>query len=164
VPLVIDPVMASTSGFPMLDEAAIAELKRRLLPLALLITPNLAEAEVLGGMAVRDEASMHMAAEALLTLGVPAVLLTGGHLPGNEVVDMLATDAGVEVFRAPRIATRHTHGTGCTLASAVATGLAQGMGLRDAVVRARRYVRAAIASAPGYGRGHGPLDHAVRVG
>jgi hydroxymethylpyrimidine/phosphomethylpyrimidine kinase len=163
VPLVIDPVVASTSGYRMLDEAAIAELKRRLLPLAALITPNLAEAEMLGGMAVRDEESMRMAAAALLTLGVPAVLLTGGHLPGDEVVDMLATDAGVEVFRAPRIATRHTHGTGCTLASAVATGLAQGMGLRDAVLRARGYVRAAIAAAPGYGRGHGPLDHAVTV-
>jgi hydroxymethylpyrimidine/phosphomethylpyrimidine kinase len=157
VPLVIDPVVAATSGFPMLDEAAIAEVKRRLLPLAVLMTPNAPEAELLGGMAVRDEAAMHTAAAALLTLGVPAVLLTGGHLPGDEVVDMLATDAGVEVFRAPRIATRHTHGTGCTLASAVAAGLAQGLGLRDAVARARAYVRAAIAAAPGYG------NHAVTV-
>jgi len=147
----------------MLDEAAIAQVKRRLLPPAALLTPNLPEAELLGGMTVRDEASMHMAAAALLTLGVPAVLLTGGHLPGDEVVDMLATGAGVEAFRSPRIATRHTHGTGCTLASAVAAGLAQGMGLRDAVVRARGYVHAAIASAPGYGRGHGPLNHAVTV-
>jgi len=106
---------------------------------------------------------MLAAADALLTLGVPAVLLTGGHLPGDEAADMLATDAGVEVFRSARIATRHTHGTGCTLASAIAAGLAQGIGLRDAVVRARAYVRAAIASAPGYGSGHGPLDHAVTV-
>ena len=163
VPLVIDPVIASTSGYRMLDEAAIAEVKRRLLPLAALLTPNLPEAELLGGMTIHDEASMQAAADALLTLGVPAVLLTGGHLPGDEVVDMLATNAGVEVFRSARIATRHTHGTGCTLASAVAAGLAQGMGLRDAVVRARAYVRAAIASAPGYGSGHGPLDHAVTV-
>ena len=163
VKLVIDPVVAATSGHRMLDEAALAEVKRRMLPLATILTPNLAEAEVLGGMAIHDEASMRAAAEALLTLGVPAVLLTGGHLPGDDVVDMLATDDGVEVFRAPRIATRHTHGTGCTLASAVAAGLAQGLGLRDAVVRARAYVRAAIAAAPGYGRGHGPLGHAVGV-
>jgi len=163
IPLVIDPVIAATSGHRMLDEAAIAEMKRRLLPLAALLTPNLPEAEILGGMAIPDEASMHMAAAALLTLGVPAVLLTGGHLPGEEVVDMLATDAGVEVFRSPRIATRHTHGTGCTLASAIAAGLAQGIGLRDAVVRARGYVHAAIATAPAYGKGHGPLNHAVTV-
>ncbi len=163
VPLVIDPVIASTSGFRMLDAAAIAVVKQRLLPLAVLLTPNLPEAEALGGMTIRDEASMRMAAAALRTLAVPAVLLTGGHLAGDEVVDMLATDAGVEVFRSARIVTRHTHGTGCTLASAVAVGLAQGIGLRDAVVRAREYVRAAIASAPGYGRGHGPLGHAVTV-
>jgi hydroxymethylpyrimidine/phosphomethylpyrimidine kinase len=151
VPLVIDPVVVASSVNRVLDETAIAEMKRRLLPLAALLMPNVPEAERLAGMAIRDEASMHMAAAALLTLGVPAVLLTGAHLPGDEV------------FRASRIVTRHTHGTGCALASAVAAGLAQGMGLRDAVVRARGYVRAAIASAPGYGRGHGPLDHAVTV-
>ena len=163
IPLVIDPVMATTSGHRILDEAAVAEMKRRLVPLATLLTPNVPEAQLLGGMTIDDEASMHTAAAALLTLGVPAVLLTGGHLTGAEVVDMLATDAGVEVFRSPRIATRHTHGTGCTLASAVAAGLAQGIGLRDAVARARAYVHAAIAAAPGYGRGHGPLNHAVTV-
>jgi hydroxymethylpyrimidine/phosphomethylpyrimidine kinase len=102
-------------------------------------------------------------AEALLTLGTPSVLLKGGHLPGDIVVDLLATEDGVEEFAAPRIETRHTHGTGCTLASAVAAGLAQGMDLRDAVVRARAYVRAAIAGAPGIGAGHGPLNHAVTV-
>jgi hydroxymethylpyrimidine/phosphomethylpyrimidine kinase len=99
----------------------------------------------------------------LLALGVSAVLLKGGHLPGDEVVDLLATPDGIEAFSAPRIQTRHTHGTGCTMASAVAAGLAQRMSLRDSVVRARAYVRAAIASAPGLGAGHGPLDHAVTV-
>ena len=106
---------------------------------------------------------MREAAELLLTLGVPAVLLKGGHMAGDVVVDILATPEGVRRFAEPRIETRHTHGTGCTLGSAIATGLAQGMGLEDAVIRARRYVRAAIASAPGYGGGHGPLNHAVGI-
>jgi hydroxymethylpyrimidine/phosphomethylpyrimidine kinase len=99
--------------------------------------------------------------KALLALGPKAVLLKGGHLPGDEVVDLLATGVRIEIFRDRRIATRHTHGTGCTLASAVAAGLAQGLSLRDSVIRARAYVRAAIASAPGFGAGHGPLNHAV---
>ena len=94
---------------------------------------------------------------------MPAVLLKGGHGVGDELVDVLAGADGIMEFRAPRIATRHTHGTGCTLASAIAAGLAQGMGLVDAVTRGLDYVRAAIASAPGYGAGHGPLNHAVSV-
>jgi hydroxymethylpyrimidine/phosphomethylpyrimidine kinase len=114
-------------------------------------------------MAVPDLAAMHHAAEALLTLGVPAVLLKGGHLPGDEVVDLLATEQGTIEFRAPRIDTRHTHGTGCTLASGIAVGLAQGLPLREAVARARAYVQACIRSAPGFGAGHGPLDHGVTI-
>jgi hydroxymethylpyrimidine/phosphomethylpyrimidine kinase len=127
------------------------------------ITPNLPEAEALTGLTIDTEAAMQIAARSLLALGAPAVLLKGGHLPSDTVVDLLATADGIEAFAAPRIHTRHTHGTGCTTASAVAAGLAQGMSLRDAVVRARAYVRQAIASAPGLGRGHGPLDHAVTV-
>jgi hydroxymethylpyrimidine/phosphomethylpyrimidine kinase len=94
---------------------------------------------------------------------VRAVLLKGGHLPGERVTDLLATQDGIETFQSARIETRHTHGTGCTLASAIAAGLAQGMALRDAVMRARHYVLLAMASAPGLGRGHGPLNHAVTV-
>jgi hydroxymethylpyrimidine/phosphomethylpyrimidine kinase len=161
VPLVVDPVMTAKGGQRLLAVDAVAALKRRLLPLAHVVTPNILEAETLAGMAIPDLPAMHHAAEALLTLGVPAVLLKGGHLPGNTVVDLLATEVGVEEFAAPRIETRHTHGTGCTLASAIAAGLAQGMGLRDSVLRARAYVRAAIAAAPGFGAGHGPLNHAV---
>ena len=163
IPVVVDPVMVAKGGASLLSADAVAHVKRVLLPLAALLTPNLPEAEILAGMAIPDEAAMHHAAEALLTLGVPAVLLKGGHLPGEEGVDLLATTEGTLAFRAPRIASRHTHGTGCTLASAAAAGLAQGMGLRDAVARARAYVRAAIAAAPGYGAGHGPLNHAVTV-
>lgn len=163
VPLVLDPVMVAKGGARLLDPDALSALKRLLLPMATIITPNLPEAEALAGMAIPDLAAMRHAAQAMLTLGVPAVLLKGGHLPGEMVVDLLVTEQGVEEFAAPRIHTRHTHGTGCTLASALAAGLAQGLSLHDAVRRARAYVRAAIASAPGYGGGHGPLDHAVTL-
>ncbi len=163
VTLVVDPVMVAKGGAALLDETALEHLRHRLLPLAALITPNLVEAAALTGIAITDEAAMHRAAQALRRLGVPAVLLTGGHLEGAEVIDVLATKAGITAFRAPRIVTRHTHGTGCTLASAVAAGLAQGMALHPAVARAHAYVRAAIAAAPGFGSGHGPLNHAVTV-
>jgi hydroxymethylpyrimidine/phosphomethylpyrimidine kinase len=163
VPVVVDPVMVATSGARLIAAGALETLKRRLLPLASVITPNLPEAEALAGMTIDDVAAMHHAAAAMLTLGVPAVLLKGGHLPGEQVIDLLATVDGVEEFAAPRIVTRHTHGTGCTLASGIAAGLAQGLGLREAVLRARAFVRAAIAAAPGFGGGHGPLNHAVTI-
>ncbi|MCO6419545.1 bifunctional hydroxymethylpyrimidine kinase/phosphomethylpyrimidine kinase [Siccirubricoccus sp. KC 17139] len=163
VPLVADPVMVAKGGHALLQPEAVATLKRRLLPLAALITPNLPEAEVLLGRPVPDAAAMPGAAEELLGLGLKAVLLKGGHLPGEEVVDILATPAGVMRFEDRRIETRHTHGTGCTLASAIAAGLAQGMPMGAAVARARRYVRAAILAAPGFGKGHGPLGHGVTV-
>lgn len=163
VPVVLDPVMVAKGGQALLAEAAVDSLRRLLLPLSAVITPNLPEAEALTGLSIRTEADMHLAAKAILALGVPAVLLKGGHLDSDTVTDLLATAAGIELFAAPRIPTRHTHGTGCTTASAVAAGLAQGMSLRDSVVRARAYVRAAISQAPGFGQGHGPLDHTVTV-
>jgi hydroxymethylpyrimidine/phosphomethylpyrimidine kinase len=161
LPLVADPVMVAKGGHPLLVPEAAETLKRRLLPIAAVLTPNLPEAEALCGFAIQDVGAMHQAAKALLALGPKAVLLKGGHLPGDEVVDLLATGVRIEIFRNRRIATRHTHGTGCTLASAVAAGLAQGLSLRDSVIRARAYVRAAIAAAPGFGAGHGPLNHAI---
>ncbi|MGH7043655.1 MAG: bifunctional hydroxymethylpyrimidine kinase/phosphomethylpyrimidine kinase [Acetobacteraceae bacterium] len=161
VPLVVDPVLRASAGQRLLAEGALTILKRRLLPRAALLTPNLPEAEVLAGMAIPDLAAMHHAAAALLTLGVPAVLLKGGHLAGDTVVDLLATEDGVEEFAASRLPGRHTHGTGCTLASAIASGLAQEMPLRAAVLRARGFVRAAILAAPGLGAGNGPLNHGV---
>jgi hydroxymethylpyrimidine/phosphomethylpyrimidine kinase len=163
IPVVVDPVLVAKGGHALLDPAAVGQMVRRLLPLAALLTPNVPEAEILGGMAIADCAAMRDAALALLTLGVPAVLLKGGHLPGDEVVDVLATEDGVLEFRRPRIASAHTHGTGCTLSSAIAVGLAQGMKMDAAVARARGYVQAAIAAAPGFGAGHGPLNHAVTV-
>jgi hydroxymethylpyrimidine/phosphomethylpyrimidine kinase len=163
VPLVVDPVMRAKGGAPLLAEAALAALTERLMPLAVLLTPNAPEAEALLGHAVADEEALGRAAVALRAYGTWAVLVKGGHLAGSEVVDALATEAGVTLFRSPRIISRHTHGTGCSLASAIAAGLAQGMDLIDAVARARAYVRAAIAAAPGFGGGHGPLNHAVTV-
>ncbi len=162
-PLVLDPVMLAKGGARLLAADAVAVLVSRLLPRAALLTPNLPEAEALTGLAIADPDGMRRAADALLRLGAPAVLLKGGHLAGDVVTDLLATGQGMEMFSAPRIVTRHTHGTGCTLASAVAVALAQGMALRDAVLRARAYVRAAIAAAPGYGAGHGPLNHNVHA-
>lgn len=163
VPLVVDPVMVAKGGHRLLLNEAEAALRDRLLPMAALLTPNLPEAEVLVGFPVRGEADMARAAARLAALGARAVLMKGGHLEGDRVVDLLFHDGRVDRFEDARIGSRNTHGTGCTLASATAAGLAQKMSLRDAVARARVYVRDAIATAPGYGRGHGPLNHAVTV-
>jgi len=163
VPLVVDPVMVAKGGHRLLLSEAEAALRDRLLPMAALLTPNLPEAEVLVGFPVRNEADMRNAAEKLVSLGAKAVLMKGGHLEGDRVIDLLLHDGTVDRFEDARIRSRSTHGTGCTLASAIAAGLAQKMSLRDSVARARAYVRDAIATAPGYGRGHGPLNHAVTV-
>ena len=159
VPLVVDPVMVAKGGAPLIEEGAIGALKRLLVPRAAVLTPNLPEAEILAGHAIADLAAMKATAAELLALGCRAVLLKGGHLPGDTVYDVLATASGQRVWDSPRIDSHHTHGTGCTLASAIATGLAQGMAIEPAVDRARVYVQRAIASAPGLGHGHGPLDH-----
>jgi hydroxymethylpyrimidine/phosphomethylpyrimidine kinase len=163
VPLVVDPVMVAKGGHRLLLSEAEAALRDTLVPMAALITPNLPEAEVLTGFPVRTEADMARAAEHLARLGAQAVLLKGGHLEGDVVVDLLFVGGRIERFEDRRIPSRSTHGTGCTLASAIAAGLAQKMSLKDAVVRARSYVRRAIETAPGFGRGHGPLNHAVTV-
>jgi hydroxymethylpyrimidine/phosphomethylpyrimidine kinase len=163
VPLVADPVMIAQSGAALLEADAVEALRRRLVPLAALLTPNAPEAERLSGLPVADLAGQKRAAEALLRLGARAVLVKGGHLGGPEVSDVLATPQGLEVLTSPRLATKHTHGTGCTLASAIATGLAQGLDLRAAVVRARAYLFQALATAPGFGQGQGPVNHAHTV-
>jgi hydroxymethylpyrimidine/phosphomethylpyrimidine kinase len=160
VPLVVDPVMVAKGGAPLIEPGAIDALKRLLIPRAAVLTPNLPEAEILADHAIGDLAAMQNTAEELLDLGCKAVLLKGGHLHGDTVYDVLATETGLRVWDSPRIDSRHTHGTGCTLASAIAAGLAQGLAIEPAVERARAYVQRAIASAPGLGHGHGPLDHA----
>jgi hydroxymethylpyrimidine/phosphomethylpyrimidine kinase len=163
MPLVVDPVMVAKGGHRLLLSAAEAALRDVLLPMAALLTPNLPEAEVLAGFPVRTEADMRRAAEHLARLGPQAILMKGGHLEGDRVIDLLFHDGRFDRFEDARIASRSTHGTGCTLASSIAAGLAQQMTLKDAVARARAYVRAAIETAPGFGRGHGPLNHAVTV-
>ena len=162
-PLVADPVMVAKGGHRLLAADAVATLAKRLLPMAALITPNLPEAEALVGFPVTDVPAMHRAADALLRMGVRAVLVKGGHLDGDVLTDVLATAEGLDVFESPRIASTSTHGTGCTLASAIACGLAPGMTMRDAVLRARAYVRAAMRAAPGLGQGHGPLGHGITL-
>jgi hydroxymethylpyrimidine/phosphomethylpyrimidine kinase len=163
VPVVVDPVMVAKGGASLLERQAVDALKALLVPAAAVLTPNLPEAEALTGRPVTDLDGMHRAADALLAMGARAVLVKGGHLAGPVVADLLADGRSVEVFESPRIITRHTHGTGCTLASAIACGIAQGMGLRHAVTRARAYVAEAIRTAPGLGHGHGPLNHAHTV-
>jgi len=163
VPVVVDPVMVAKGGARLLDSEAVAVLKDHLVPLATVLTPNLPEAEALTGMSIPDVAAMTAAAAALRDMGAAAVLLKGGHLPGETVTDVLVHADGVETFSDPRIESRHTHGTGCTLASAIACGLAQGLELTAAVSRARTYVRRAIETAPGLGGGHGPLNHGHTV-
>jgi hydroxymethylpyrimidine/phosphomethylpyrimidine kinase len=163
IPLVADPVMVAKGGASLLDDAAHAALVEQVVPLATVLTPNAPEAAVLTGIEVTGEASQQAAGEALRDMGAGAVLVKGGHIDGPRIVDLLVTGDGVVRFESPRIDTSHTHGTGCTLASATAAGLAQGMDLPAAVARARNYVMAAIAAAPGYGGGHGPIDHTVTV-
>ena len=159
VPLVVDPVMVAKGGASLLDTDTRAALRQGLIPRATVLTPNVPEAEILTEMAITDEAAMAEAGRILLALGPRAVLMKGGHLPGDEVVDLLLTGASVKRFAASRIESRHTHGTGCTLASALACGLAQGLTVEAAVQRARDYVLQAIRTAPGHGQGHGPLNH-----
>ena len=161
VPVVVDPVMVAKGGASLLQAEAQRTLRERLIPRAALITPNVPEAEVLTGLSIRCAADLSRAADRLLVLGPAAVLLKGGHLEGEKVVDLLRTADGAEHwFEGPRLETRHTHGTGCTLASAIATGIAEGLTLEHAVERARGYVVQAIRLAPGLGAGHGPLYHA----
>lgn len=160
VPLVVDPVMVAKGGARLIDDGALNVLKRDMLPLATVLTPNAPEASALaGGAPVETVEDMIAVGRMLRTLGPHAVLMKGGHVAGPEIVDVLIGETGEEAFVSPRIATVHTHGTGCTLASAIASGLAQGLSLHTAVERARAYVLEAIRTAPGFGHGHGPLNH-----
>jgi hydroxymethylpyrimidine/phosphomethylpyrimidine kinase len=164
VPIVVDPVMVAKGGASLLETQAVATLKRRMIFLATVLTPNIPEAAALTGLRVRDRESALAAGMMLSTLGPKYVLLKGGHMEGDTVVDLLFEERHLlETFEGPRLRTTSTHGTGCTTASAIATGLAQGMSVRDAVARARAYVFEAIRTNPGFGHGHGPLNHGHTV-
>ncbi len=164
VPVVVDPVMVAKGGHPLLEAEAVETLRRRMVPLAHVLTPNLPEAEALCSMAAGGPDAAREIALKLAGMGPENVLLKGGHMAGEIIVDLLAGRGGeIEAFEGPRVETTSTHGTGCTLASAIAAGLARGMGVRQSVVRARAYVLEAIRTAPGLGHGHGPLNHGHTV-
>jgi len=159
IPLVVDPVLVATGGGSLMDRDALGIFKAELVLQADLITPNIREAEILAGSDITCVADMKRIGERLLTLGPPAVLITGGHMNGDQVTDVLLTLDETMEFSSPRLETQNDHGTGCTLASAIATGLAQKMPLIAAIERARAYVHEALRTAPGFGRGRGPLNH-----
>lgn len=161
VPLVVDPVLASTSGTPLLDPAGVTALRERLLRLATVVTPNLAEVAALTGRRVRDESDLLPAARALLELGPTWVLVTGGHLPG-EPVDLLTDGKQVIFLREDRSANPHTHGSGCTLAAALATALARGLGVPAAAAAAKAFVTGAVRGGYPLGQGPGPVDQGWR--
>lgn len=159
VPRVIDPVMVATSGDRLVDAKGVEAIRSELVPHARLVTPNGPEAEVLTGRAVESVDGQRRAAEQLLELGAHGALVKGGHLGGNKVTDVLQTTTGEWIFESPRIETSSTHGTGCTLASAIAALLGQGESVPDAVEKARDYLMGAIRNAKGFGHGAGPVHH-----
>jgi hydroxymethylpyrimidine/phosphomethylpyrimidine kinase len=157
-PLVVDPVMISTQGFPLLEKEARSSLIRHLLPCALLVTPNLPEASQLAGMPVGDPAAMEEAARRIAGLGARGVLVKGGHLEG-DALDVLFWDGRFEYYSSPRIPTPHTHGTGCTYSAAITAELAKGRTVPEAVRIAKRFIELAIATHPNLGKGCGPVNH-----
>ena len=164
-PLVIDPVMISKHGAPLMEEPARRALATCLIPRAFLLTPNLEEATVLAGFPVTDIACMRKAAEKLVSLGAKNVLIKGGHLDADDAVDVLFEPGhGFHEFSAPRIATQHTHGTGCTYSAAITARLALGEPLLEAIAHAKTYITRAIARALPIGKGHGPTNHFYFLG
>ena len=159
IPLIIDPVMIAKGGAPLLEEAAIEALKKHLLPGCFLVTPNIPEAEKLSDISITSPDDMIKAGQKICkTQKAKAVLVKGGHLAGDVIIDMLITaDEKTRAWESPRINTRSTHGTGCTLASSIAALIAKSLPLEEAIEQSRSYVIKVIKSAPGLGRGHGPL-------
>lgn len=162
-PVVLDPVMVSTSGTILLAEDARVAMMRRLMPIAALITPNRAEAALMSGMAIETQADAVAAGQELRRRGAVAVLVKGGHFEGDVVTDLLVTAHDVRPFPMQRVMTRHTHGTGCTLASAIATHLGAGVGLEAAIEGAQGFLRMALVAAPGFAKGQGPMGHGAAM-
>ena len=163
IPLVLDPVMFAKGGASLLPASALATLKSRLIPRATIITPNIPEAEYLAETPIKTIADMNIAAQKILALGCKSVLLKGWHLEGKTVTDLLLTENGKTIFEQPRISSKNTHGTGCALASAIATGIAQKLSLEEAVSRARSYLLESIRTAPNLGKVDGALIHGQTV-
>ena len=161
-PLVVDPVMISKHGLPLLAGAATLALREELLPRATLLTPNIPEAEALSGISIRTMEQAHNAARRILQMGPRAVLIKGGHMEGDATDLLWDGETWIE-FPARRLDTRHTHGTGCTYSAAITAGLAHGLGLGEAVSHAKRFIHEAIRTAPGLGHGCGPVNHHAEV-
>lgn len=161
-PFVVDPVMISKHGAPLLQKEAIRVFIKELLPRATLVTPNLPEAEALSGIRVYDEESMEKAAKRIAGMGAKAVLVKGGHLKG-EALDLFYQNGRIKIFRASRVRTRHTHGTGCTYSAAITAELAKGKNLPGAISIAKRFITEAIRTAPGLGKGCGPVNHYAEI-
>jgi hydroxymethylpyrimidine kinase/phosphomethylpyrimidine kinase len=152
-------VMVSKSGAALLDAAALTAVRERLLPLSHVVTPNIPEAEILTGMTIRTDDDRREAARRLVDLGAGAAIVKGGHLPTADIVDLLFDGTAFVEFRHERVPGRHTHGTGCTFAAAIAAHLAAGKSLAAAIPRAQDYIAGAIRHAPPIGQGHGPMQH-----
>jgi hydroxymethylpyrimidine/phosphomethylpyrimidine kinase len=163
IPLILDPVMVATSGDVLIDDLAVAAIRDRLMPRAALITPNAPEASRLTGLPVTSTQEQADAGQKLVEMGAAAALVKGGHLPGSVITDVLVTATSTTVFESDRQETRNTHGTGCTLASGIATGLADGAPLATAIEAAGQYLSEAIRRAPNFGTGHGPVNHGWTV-
>ena len=161
--VIVDPVMVAKGGARLLEEDAVAALRDELLPRADVVTPNIPEAELLTGLRIRSRAEMEAAGRRLLAAGARIALVKGGHAGGDESVDVVCTASGSFELRGPRLPGRNTHGTGCTLSSAIAANLATGLGDEEALREARRYLEGAIRDAPRIGAGHGPLQHMWRL-
>jgi hydroxymethylpyrimidine/phosphomethylpyrimidine kinase len=161
--VVVDPVMVAKGGDRLVDDEAVAAMRSELFPNTHVLTPNVPEAEVLAEMPIRSVADMRRAGERILQMGPRVVVVKGGHLEGVDSIDVACTTSGTFEMRRQRIQTRHTHGTGCTLSSAIAANLAHGLTEREAIEGARDYLDGAIRHAPGLGKGHGPLNHFWRA-
>ena len=157
--LVVDPVICASSGDRLMDEEAVAAMKVELFPRTFLVTPNVPEAEVLSGIAIRTEDDRHEAARRIAALGPTAVVVTGGHFPSADIVDLLYDGDRFTEVRAARVAGDSTHGTGCTFAAAITAHIALGRSVQEAIPLAQEYVAGAIRQAPGIGRGRGPMQH-----
>ena len=159
--IVLDPVMIAKGGAKLISDNSIKNLKKIIFPLCTLVTPNIPEAEVLTGYSILNKEDMIKAAKKILSMGPKNVLLKSGHLKNKMIFDVLATKKGIKIFKKRKIRTKNTHGTGCTLSSAIATSLSQKKNIIRSCAISLRYVDKAIISAPGYGRGFGPLNHLV---
>ena len=161
--IVLDPVMTAKGGAKLISNNSIKHLKKLLIPLCTLVTPNIPEAEVLTGYSISSKEDMIKAAKKILSMGPKNVLLKGGHLKNKMIFDILATKKGIKIFKKRKIRTKNTHGTGCTLSSALATCLSQKKNIIKSCKISLRYVDKSIATAPGYGKGFGPLNHLVSL-